>query len=634
MSNKPLVSVIIPVYNAEKYISRCIDSILSSDYENLEVIIVDDGSFDSSLLIANEYKKKDPRVKIYSQKNKGAGQARNKGLDNASGEYVLFVDADDILCCSAISKSINVILTNPVDIVMFNYQEIDSNYSNCSLERRISQDDYDLEVWSYSDFWNNYYGNNLVWCVVPWGKLYKKKLFKSVRFENKYYEDEYAINKLIKKNVSIAIMNDILYFYRIHGESTMAKPFNERYLDKVDCFHQRLKMFIEEDSCFCGDAALMLIHGCNILKKHISVIGSVAIENRINEAKKLVKKTFDFKLDKKQEKRINLFLHSPHFYYFFYYSNFVLKVKQLSLLPHKITYYFSIKKSLSIVSKCLYDGYYSFTNGDIKIIDKSQVFKFNIFKVKEKNKMDLLFDEGRIIKTQYKTILICKDFTFYFYNNKKRYFDIKNRFSNFIYLLKYPSMELSFDDSNLLVVGKTIIGTKYKRNEKFNLVLDYLFSFYDKSEYVSKQITIGNISLSVPFCVQHGDLKDSNIVWDGPQNFCLIDLEAINEKPIFFDMFFYILISKKQKAHVIFENKMFMDKLRKVAVDKGVDNDNSIDDLLLIYLNCLINGYIYEHTISYYNYYLKDLLSLIFGNNVFVKCQNYLNFLKTKKALL
>ena len=113
------VSVIVPVYNAEKYLNRCIESIITQSYNNLEIILVNDGSTDNSLLVCEEYLKKDDRIKLITQENRGAGLARNKGLQNATGKYAVFVDSDDYLHNTAIEKCVNAQNKTNADLVMF-----------------------------------------------------------------------------------------------------------------------------------------------------------------------------------------------------------------------------------------------------------------------------------------------------------------------------------------------------------------------------------------------------------------------------------------------------------------------------------------------------------------------------------
>ena len=123
MASLPLLSIIIPVYNAEKYLNRCIDSIISSTYSNLEIIMVDDGSKDQSGSICDEYSEKDNRCRVYHTNNRGQAAARNYGLRKASGDYITFVDDDDWVDNSMYEKLINTAIETVVDLYVDIYLE-------------------------------------------------------------------------------------------------------------------------------------------------------------------------------------------------------------------------------------------------------------------------------------------------------------------------------------------------------------------------------------------------------------------------------------------------------------------------------------------------------------------------------
>uniref|UniRef100_UPI003864C4B3 glycosyltransferase family 2 protein n=1 Tax=Methanobrevibacter sp. TaxID=66852 RepID=UPI003864C4B3 len=115
------VSVIIPVYNVEKYLKECLDSVCNQTLANIEIICVNDGSTDNSLAILNEYAQKDGRIKIISQENQGLGAARNRGLEDASADYVYFLDSDDYIELTTLEKLFNNAVSNSSDVVLFKF---------------------------------------------------------------------------------------------------------------------------------------------------------------------------------------------------------------------------------------------------------------------------------------------------------------------------------------------------------------------------------------------------------------------------------------------------------------------------------------------------------------------------------
>lgn len=630
-NNNPLVSVVVPLFNAEKYISQCLESLLNSTYKNLEIILIDDGSTDSSLKIISDFKSGDSRIKVIRQKNQGAGAARNVGIENSKGDYILFVDADDILFPRAISSCVSILREKDSEILMFNYLTINQDYKYCFRKDTKVSNQYDLTIWDYNKFWENYFSNNLVWCVAPWGKFYKRDVFQKVRFKQKYYEDEFILEDIIKKDTKIVVVNEAFYLYRVHSESTMARPFSTRYLDKFDCLMNRIKYFQNDNSSFVKESSLMAIHSYNILRRHINLIGRETCKNELNRLMTVLKSALKCINSKEHTKKIKKFINHSNWYFFFNYSNLTYQFRRLCRIPRKIKYRLSIKRTLKIASKYIINGKYEIKDGFLKKSHNNVFLKPNIFKVQSKEKNDITYDSGRIIKTQYKVIFITNDESFYIIKNKKRYIDAKDNYLHLNKFIKYPTMQLSFDDNNLVVIGETIKGHKYKRNEKFNAVLDYLFDFYDISSYLIKGSNIFGCDIKTPVCVQHGDLKDSNIIWTSDDSFQLIDLEAISYKPIFFDLFFYILISKKEAAITVFENENFARKVLSLADSKGL-RDYDLDKLFLIYLAYLVEGFNSERTQSYYNYYLKDAFYLVSKCKNMVRCNDYLSSYYEKKG--
>ena len=130
---KPKISIIIPVYNAEKYISRCLDSVITQDYTNLEIICINDGSKDKSLAILQDYAQKDSRIIVISQSNQGAASARNYGLSVATGKYISFIDADDWVRADYLESLYKLQKSESADMVICEYEK---NFINYSIQRK------------------------------------------------------------------------------------------------------------------------------------------------------------------------------------------------------------------------------------------------------------------------------------------------------------------------------------------------------------------------------------------------------------------------------------------------------------------------------------------------------------------
>lgn len=220
----PKISVIIPVYNSEAYLPKCLDSILLQTYGVYEIICVNDGSTDGSLDILNEYARKDPRIKIITQENQGQSTARNKGLDAASGDYISFIDSDDWVSLTLYKKFVQTIEDNVIDIFIFNAE----SYSEAPKEifpRRF----FDFSMWdkhqsiktihTFHDCNNPFCGN-----FSACNKIYRKEFLnrKNMRFiEDIIFEDQLFHVKTFLQSESIMLTDEPLYKYRSHENSTM-----------------------------------------------------------------------------------------------------------------------------------------------------------------------------------------------------------------------------------------------------------------------------------------------------------------------------------------------------------------------------------------------------------------------------
>lgn len=235
-----LISVIVPVYNVENYIKRCVDSILNQTYSNLEIILVDDESPDDCPRICEEFAKKDNRIKVIHQQNAGLSGARNAGIDIAKGEYLAFVDSDDFLALDFIATLYKVIVDTKSEIAMCKYEYV---RGDVMTQSRKQGDNF---VYSGIEMIQNMYSPDGAFFVVAWNKLYKKSLFDRVRYpKGKIHEDEATTHRLYYEAGQAVFVDRFLYGYFVGGESITRKKFNRNRLDWVWSVEQRLS-FLEE----------------------------------------------------------------------------------------------------------------------------------------------------------------------------------------------------------------------------------------------------------------------------------------------------------------------------------------------------------------------------------------------------
>lgn len=215
MNNDPLISLIIPCYNAEQTLKKCLDSVVRQTYQNLEVIIIDDGSTDGSSEIYKEFQHHDQRIKFIKQTNSGVSKARNEGVKAASGSYICFVDSDDWAALNYCEELYRLLVSENADISIIEAVYEDEN-GNVVFNKPISDERIfdgkralvllleDQEIQSH-----------------PWGKLYKADLLKDVSFpENlKCFEDYSTLFKIFNKAVRVVKSNEKLYHYVQHENS-------------------------------------------------------------------------------------------------------------------------------------------------------------------------------------------------------------------------------------------------------------------------------------------------------------------------------------------------------------------------------------------------------------------------------
>lgn len=224
----PLVSIIVPVYNVEKYIRECVDSILAQSYKYIEVILVDDGSPDNSPAICDEYAKNDSRVRVFHKENGGQSDARNVGLDNAQGEYVNFCDSDDIIDPHTIESAIDIMQRSGADIVGF---ESITFLEDVSKGTSIYHSDIQEQELTALEFVNGLLFRKIDSSVC--NKMFSQKTIGSKRFiKGRYNEDILFLCELIEDCKLIVQTNTPHYKYRINQLST-THVFSVKSLDPL-----------------------------------------------------------------------------------------------------------------------------------------------------------------------------------------------------------------------------------------------------------------------------------------------------------------------------------------------------------------------------------------------------------------
>ena len=218
----PLVSIIVPVFNVEKYLEECLDSILNQTYENIEVILVDDGSTDSSGKICDEYLKKDSRIKVFHKTNGGLSDARNYGVENSNGEYIIFVDSDDYLSKYTLEFSIKEIKDAAADILVFAIKREKEEKEILEYKKNI----FNREEGIIELFKGNLYR------FSAWGKIYKTSIVKKYKFpEGKIHEDQATTYKYFLDANKIAYIDYVGYIYYKRENSILTKKYNIKRLD-------------------------------------------------------------------------------------------------------------------------------------------------------------------------------------------------------------------------------------------------------------------------------------------------------------------------------------------------------------------------------------------------------------------
>lgn len=250
------ISIIIPVYNVEKYLKMCLDSVINQTYQNLEIILINDGSTDNSGKICEEYKRADSRIILIHKENEGLSMARNTGLDIASGEYISFVDSDDYISRNMVETLYNRLLETQSDMAVCSIQYVDEAGKN--LYSNFTFDDI---VLGQNEFWKLYSSTGHTECVVAWNKLYKREILEQLYYpKGRIREDEFLLPYIVERCFRICTVSDRLIFYRQRNDSIMGYESQKSKLDYIEACFERLELFIKtKNNLMIEDTALRII---------------------------------------------------------------------------------------------------------------------------------------------------------------------------------------------------------------------------------------------------------------------------------------------------------------------------------------------------------------------------------------
>lgn len=230
----PTVSIIIPVYKVERYLDACVESVVNQSYTDLEILLVDDGSPDRCPELCDAWAARDARVRVIHRENGGLSAARNSGIDEATGDFLMFVDSDDLLEPDAVRRAVDAQRQHNADLVIFNLTYVDAE------NRPLAKPDFTAfadEVLDEDGVWQRYFSleETRIYYVVAWNKLYRRSLFQTLRYApGKRYEDQFLMPQLLAQCKTIACLAAPGYRYVQRGGSIMAQGSSRNYLDRPE----------------------------------------------------------------------------------------------------------------------------------------------------------------------------------------------------------------------------------------------------------------------------------------------------------------------------------------------------------------------------------------------------------------
>lgn len=304
-----MISLIVPVYNVEEYLEECLESIRKQTYQDIEVILVNDGSTDGSQAICEYFCQTDKRFRLINQKNQGQSVARNHGVKESLGEYIMFVDSDDVVSLGLLEQLMKY-MSDGIDIVECNITE-DIHCLN-SEGKEIGVKELDSNEALYECF-----NHGVSWSPVA--KLYRREIVEKVPFlENLIYEDFYTGIVSLKYIHKMRKINYIGYYYRYHTSSTMNQKYSEKNLDIFKVGEKLLEEF-REDNWLPYVGNMLFLVGIGHFKKYNIRVGHPYYQlyiDEINKYAKIAKKSSDIF---NSSKLLRWYSYSSKYFFSLYY---------------------------------------------------------------------------------------------------------------------------------------------------------------------------------------------------------------------------------------------------------------------------------------------------------------------------
>lgn len=229
------VSIVIPVYNAEKGLARCVDSILSQTYSNIELILVNDGSTDNSLQMCNTYALQDSRVRVLSIENSGSGPARNRGIQESTGKYIYFPDSDDQIDPLTIEQCVKWLNEYDSDLLVFGFKEILETGEHIRTVK-YPTDSFDGEFVRMN--YHQFFGMTSQYCIqgAPWNKFFTLSVVKEHNIEYpplRRHQDEGFICRYVQYTKRVSFVDDVLYTYYANNPNAVQRKYPINYIESV-----------------------------------------------------------------------------------------------------------------------------------------------------------------------------------------------------------------------------------------------------------------------------------------------------------------------------------------------------------------------------------------------------------------